>query len=172
MCEFCHKHGEGKKWYLRAENYSEDLLNDVRRRKYIERFFSGPEHLRADLEKLEKLDQAPAFIRGVLIRAFSSRQKRVHYGQVVPIEDLERILGFVNTVTRLPCICRKVTLGKEKRYCYGLSISPGGGEYSRLVKGLENSQMCDRPRRRAAIDRYVSRRMTAPFGRFLRSHDS
>lgn len=30
MCEFRHVHGEGKKWYLGTENYSEDLLNDVR----------------------------------------------------------------------------------------------------------------------------------------------
>ena len=26
MCEFCHKHGEGKKWYLQAQNYAEDRL--------------------------------------------------------------------------------------------------------------------------------------------------
>jgi len=137
MCEFCHKHGEGKKWYLRAENYSEDLLSDVRRRKYIERFLSRPERLRGDLESLEMLDRAPALVRGALVRVLSNRQKRVHYGQVVPIEDLERILGFVNTVVRLPCICRKVTLGREKRYCYGLSISPGGGGFSRILRGLE-----------------------------------
>jgi len=60
---------------------------------------------------------------------------------VVPIEDMERIFGFVNTIVRLPCICRKVTLGKEKRYCYGLSISPGGGEFSRLLQGLEHSYL-------------------------------
>ena len=137
MCEFCHKHGEGKKWYLRAENYSEDLLSDARRRTYIERFLSGPERLRADLENLEKLDRAPALVRGALVWALTNRQKRVHYGQVVPIEDLERILGFVNTVVRLPCICRKITLGKEKRYCYGLSISPGRGGFSRILRGLE-----------------------------------
>ena len=35
MCEFCHKHGEGKKWYLQAKNYSEDLLSDLRRREFI-----------------------------------------------------------------------------------------------------------------------------------------
>ena len=40
MCEFCHKHGEGKKWYLRAENYSTDLLSDLKRRKFIADFFS------------------------------------------------------------------------------------------------------------------------------------
>jgi len=141
MCEFCHKHGEGGKWYLRAENYSEDLLTDVRRRKFIERFMSEPERLQADLENLEKLDRAPALIRGVLVWALSNRQKRVHFGQVVPIEDLERILGFVNSVVRLPCICRKITLGKEKRYCYGLSISPGGGEFSRIIRGLEHNYL-------------------------------
>jgi len=141
MCEFCHKHGEGKKWYLRAENYSEDLLSDVRRRKFIEDFFSGPEYLREALEELERLDQAPAIVRRALTWALSNRQKRVHYGQVVPIEDMERISGFVNSIVRLPCICRKVTLGKEKRYCYGLSISPGGGEFSRLLQGLEHSYL-------------------------------
>jgi Pyruvate/2-oxoacid:ferredoxin oxidoreductase delta subunit len=141
MCEFCHKHGEGKKWYLRAENYSEDLLSDVRRRKFIEDFVSGPEHLREALEELERLDQAPAIVRRALTWALSNRQKKVHYGQVVPIEDMERIFGFVNTIVRLPCICRKVTLGKEKRYCYGLSISPGGGEFSRLLTGLEHSYL-------------------------------
>jgi len=39
MCEFCMKHGEGKKWYLEAKNYSEDLLSDVRRVKFIREFF-------------------------------------------------------------------------------------------------------------------------------------
>ncbi len=37
MCEFCVKHGEGEKWYLRAQNYSEDSLSDLRRRKYIQK---------------------------------------------------------------------------------------------------------------------------------------
>lgn len=141
MCEFCHKHGEGKKWYLRAELYSEDLLSDVRRRNFIERFFSEPERLRSSLEKLETLDRVPALFRNVLTWAYSNRQKRVHYGQVVPIEDLERILGFVTTIVRLPCICRKITLGKEKRYCYGLSLSLGGGKFSRLMKDLEHSYL-------------------------------
>ncbi|HZD54691.1 MAG TPA: 4Fe-4S dicluster domain-containing protein [Candidatus Aquicultoraceae bacterium] len=139
MCEFCHRHGEGEKWYLRAENYSEDLLSDVRRRKFIEGFFSDPGRLRESLANLEKLDRVPPFIRGALIRALSTRQKREHFGQVVPFEDLERILAFVNTIVRLPCICRRITVGREKRYCYGLSISPGGGEFSRIVEGLERS---------------------------------
>lgn len=139
MCEFCHQHGEGKKWYLRAENYSEDLLSDVRRRKFIKEFLSGPEWLARELQQAEKLDRAPALVRRAVIWAVSNRQKKVHYGQVVPIEDLERILGFVNSVVRLPCICRKVTVGEEKRYCYGVSMSPGRGEMSRIVGSLDKS---------------------------------
>ena len=92
MCEFCHQHGEGKKWYLRAENYSEDLLSDVRRRKFIREFLSGPEWLARELEQAEKLDRAPALVRRAVIWAVSNRQKKIHYGQVVPVEDLERIL--------------------------------------------------------------------------------
>ncbi len=139
MCEFCHKHGEGKKWYLRAENYSEELLSDVRRRRFIKEFFAGPQRLRSDLEKVEKLDCLPGFVRRAVIRTVSNRQKRVHYGQVVPIEDLERVLGFVNTVVRLPCICRKVTLGQEKRYCYGVSLSPGQEKRFRILEGPDKS---------------------------------
>jgi hypothetical protein len=78
MCEFCHKHSEGKKWYLRAENYPEDLLSVLRRRKFIEGFVSGPESLREDLERVEKLDRVPALVRRAVIRAVSNRQKQVH----------------------------------------------------------------------------------------------
>ena len=53
MCEFCHKHGEGKTWYLRAENYAEDLLSDVRRRRFLAEFVSERELLKADLKNLE-----------------------------------------------------------------------------------------------------------------------
>ena len=28
MCEFCTKHGEGKKWYLQIKNYADELLHE------------------------------------------------------------------------------------------------------------------------------------------------
>jgi hypothetical protein len=34
MCEFCHTHGESKKWYLQAKNYCDDLLSDALRRRH------------------------------------------------------------------------------------------------------------------------------------------
>ena len=70
MCEFCHQHGEGKKWYLQAKNYSDDLLSDARRRKYIEDFLAHPEDLRSKAQGLDRLAKAPRFVRS----AYASRR--------------------------------------------------------------------------------------------------
>jgi len=139
MCEFCLKHGEGKKWYLQVSNYSEDLLSDIRRRRFIETFFTDTEAHKRDIQRLEQLEKAPKFIKGMVRRIITRRMKKVHYGQVVPIEDIERIFGFVNSIVRVACICRHITLGRERRYCYGVSLAPDGGKLGEIVRGLDNS---------------------------------
>ncbi len=142
MCEFCHKHGEGKKWYLRAENYSESLLNDPQRRRFIKDFVSDLEYFRRALRKIEKLRRLPPYIQAVVTPIMVNRQKMFHYGQVVPIEEIERIFGFVNSVTRLPCICRQATLGKEQRYCYALSmVPPEQSQLIGIVRGVDASYL-------------------------------
>jgi NAD-dependent dihydropyrimidine dehydrogenase PreA subunit len=139
MCEFCLKHGEGKKWYLQAKNYSDDLLSDVRRRRFIEYLLGDTEGLKRDAGRLGRLEKAPRLVQALVRRMVSRKMKRVHYGQVVPIEDVERIFGMMNSIVRMSCVCRHVTLGKEKRYCYGVSLSPDGGKLGEIVRGLDNS---------------------------------
>lgn len=135
MCSFCTKHGDGKTWYLRAENYAEDLLSDLRRREFIVDFFEHPERLAEGAEKLQQIDRAPSFVR----RAITARMMKTHFGQVVPLEDVREIFGFVNSIVRLPCICRHVTLGREVGYCYAVSMGPGGGTQLGLLEGLDAS---------------------------------
>ncbi|MFC1847244.1 4Fe-4S binding protein [Chloroflexota bacterium] len=137
MCDFCHKHGEGKKWYLQAKNYSEDLLSDLKRRHFIADFFSEPESVVAGVNKLEGLNKAPGFVKAVLKPYISGRQKRVHFGQVIPIEEVERIFGFVNSVVRVACICRQGNLGSEQRYCYGVSMAPKEGEFEKIIREID-----------------------------------
>jgi len=132
MCEFCHRHGEGKKWYLQAQNYSEDLLSDLTRRRLIETFIGDPEYFRKALGMLEALSRLPPYVRAVINPIAVKRQKRLHYGQVVPIEELERIFDFVNSIVRLPCLCRQATVGSEQRHCYALSMVPD--ERSQLIE--------------------------------------
>jgi hypothetical protein len=108
MCEFCLKHGEGKKWYLQAKNYSDDLLSDVRRRRFIEEFASAPEALARDAQRMDRLKKAPRFIRSIITHIITRRMKKIHFGQVVPIEEIEQIFGFANSIVRVACICRSV----------------------------------------------------------------
>jgi len=139
MCEFCHTHGEGKKWYLHAKNYSEDLLHDVRRRKLVQDFFSRPESLTGGVDGMARLARAPALVRGMIRRLVTRRMKKTHFGQVVPVEEIEQIFGFVNSIVRVACVCRKATLGQEKRFCYGVSLGPDGGELGRIFQGIDSS---------------------------------
>jgi ferredoxin len=139
MCEFCLKHGEGKKWYLQAKNYSDDLLSDVRRRRFIEEFASAPEALARDAQRMDRLTKAPRFIRSMITRIITQRMKKVHFGQVVPIEEIEQIFGFANSFVRVACICRHISIGKEKRYCYGISLKPDGGMLAKIMRGLDKS---------------------------------
>ncbi len=141
MCQFCHTHGEGEKWYLNAKNYSEDLLSDLRRRKFIKDFFRDPESLGDDLRQMEKLDRAPPFVRRAISWQITRKMKKNHFGQVVPIEDIERIFDFMGSIVRVACICRNTTLGSEHRYCYGISLSPDGGPMRDIIREVSPTFM-------------------------------
>jgi NAD-dependent dihydropyrimidine dehydrogenase PreA subunit len=139
MCEFCLKHGEGEKWYLQAKNYSDDLFSDIRRRKYIEEFVSHPEALAKDAHNIDRLSRLPGFIKGLVGRIVTWKMKKTHFGQVLPIEDIKQIFDFTNSIVRVACLCRNITLGKEKRYCYGISLSPDGGWLTEMSRALDMS---------------------------------
>lgn len=134
MCEFCHKHGEGKKWYLQAKNYSEELLSDLERRKFILEFMAEPEKRAQSVSKLKKVDALPAFVQATVKPQITRRQQETHFGQVVPIEECEKIFEFVTSVVRLACLCRQSKHGSEKRYCYGISVAPNGGKLAEIIK--------------------------------------
>ncbi len=139
MCEFCIKHGEGKKWYLQAKNYSEDMLSDIHRRAYLKCFLSNYSGLAKGKRIMDAMDMVPRFIKRMFGRVITRKAKKNHFGQVVPLEEVEKILGFVNSVVRVACLCRHVTFGKEKRYCYGLSMGPDGGRLAKIFNGLGSS---------------------------------
>lgn len=122
MCEFCTQHGEGKKWYLNVENYSRDLLEQDQRREYIADFINGFERrIPKAVVQMEAVSRTP--LRGAMRLLLNKTQQPSHYGQVIPLEEVEQIFNLVAGVVRLPCVCRKVTTGdKNARYCYGLNL--------------------------------------------------
>jgi len=125
MCEFCHRHGDGKKWYLQAKNYSLDMLRDAERRKFMGEFVESSVKEGAHIpEQLEKLRRAPRLLRWFFTWRTERWMKRIHYGQIVPVEDIEAIFEIANSIVRIPCVCRKAILGKSPAFCMAISTIP------------------------------------------------
>jgi len=125
MCEFCTQHGDGKKWYLQAENYAVDLSHDLERREYVIDFVSGfSRRMRRDVPLLKAFKAAPAPIQSAF-RAYSQpRQMRDHFGQPVPIEECEHIFDIATSIVQLPCVCRHFAGTPERGYCIGVTVTP------------------------------------------------
>ncbi len=125
MCEFCTKHGDGKVWYRNAANYAQDLLSDLKRRKYIEGFLRTTidEGFRT-LGRLETIFRRKGRLPDPVVKAMVERAKTEHFGQVLPIEEIRDLVLQSRTVVRMPCACRWATKGKEERCCYGISYGP------------------------------------------------
>ncbi len=145
MCEFCIQHGEGKKWYLAMKNYSDELVHEelspeqkeatgaATRAEWLDRFaecfampaMTGvPKPIAQVAMALSPGEFGPGRLPDDEILA---RRKMCHFGQVLPIEDIEKIIDLVDSITRIPCGCRFLSTGKtDKRYCFGLSKGPSG----------------------------------------------
>jgi ferredoxin len=115
------------------ENYSRELLDQNERRKYAAEFLNGfDKRTPANIKQLDMIRRTPLMklAKPILTR----NQKQDHYGQVVPIEDVEKIFELVQGAIRLPCVCRRVTTGNmNARYCYGLTLD------KQLMDSLDDS---------------------------------
>ena len=121
MCEFCIQHGAGRKWYLEASSYSADLLrNPGKIRTLAEQLadFSAPDS--RDVNRIIALLRLPVLGR-LASWAVTRRMKRVHFGQVLPLEEVRRVFSLVDAIHCFPCICRRhFKVPQDERYCFAL----------------------------------------------------
>ncbi|MBM3745755.1 MAG: 4Fe-4S ferredoxin [Acidobacteria bacterium] len=147
MCQFCHEHGEGKKWYLQMKNYADELLHQElsAKQKEVTRANTRAEWVGRFWECFEKpavtgvpktlMEIGMALAPTAELRGPGASEAEVlegrqitHFGQVIPIEDVEKIIDQADSITRIPCGCRFLTTGKTNaRYCFGLGASISGG---------------------------------------------
>ena len=151
MCEFCTEHGEGRKWYLEMKNYAGVLLH---------------EQLTAEQQKVvgtgTRLEWGRLFYQYFVMPALTgiapalpgssppqspptveqivAANKVEHFGQVLPIEDVEKVIDLVDSITRMPCGCRfRYTGLTDQRYCFGVGMDKLGvlGTYPEPGAALE-----------------------------------
>ncbi len=122
MCEFCTQHGEGKKWYLQAKNYSAELLN-LERIRYVFDFVNTFEEWAVGWSReLDRVTATDPSSKPEFVARRTAEFKREHYGQVVPLEEVEQILDMTISVVRFPCVCRSTLWGRyDARYCFGIT---------------------------------------------------
>jgi hypothetical protein len=122
MCEFCLQHGEGKQWYLQMKNYSRELLHAGLtteqkeavgfngRHEWMDDFIKGfvvPASGTKFPEVSPSGDDASARPANPRSKEQILAQRKIeHFGQVIPIEDVEKVLGMVDSITRMPYGCR------------------------------------------------------------------
>ena len=158
MCEFCTQHGEGKQWYLQMKNYSNELLHTPltleqkeaigfnSRYEWLDdfaRWFTliahdgkSPEEIQSNHEPSTEAIPAARLSKEQILR----RRQIEHFGQVIPIEDVEKIFEGVSSITRVPCGCRYFNTGlTDQRYCFGLGVDMGHilGKYPDRSSSLE-----------------------------------
>ncbi|UCF65268.1 MAG: 4Fe-4S binding protein [bacterium] len=125
MCEFCTEHGEGRAWYLNAQNYATELLNEMHRQKFIAQFYEDVIGKgQKQLSMLERVFQGKIFIPRNLREKRMERSKKSHFGQIIPIGEIPKILRMARSIVRVSCGCRWAAEKKESRTCYGLSAGP------------------------------------------------
>jgi len=155
MCEFCTEHGEGQKWYLQMKNYANELLYEelssaqkdivgaATRFEWNNRFWESfvmPALGGVSRTQGASQEAPPSPEVQPSEDEIVARQKVEHFGQVLPIEDVERVLDMVDSITRMPCGCRFLTTGKaDKRYCFGFGIDRPGilGQFPDAASSLE-----------------------------------
>lgn len=127
MCQFCTQHGDGKVWYLEASNYSADLESEVERerRDYLTHFISDFDHSRAmGIAAGDTLARLPRPLHKLGTSLISRRMRASHFGQPVPIEDIEKILDITTSVVRLPCLCRTHAGKAPEGVCLAVTTRP------------------------------------------------
>lgn len=145
MCEFCTKHGEGKKWYLQIKNYADELLYEEltstqkeivemnTRVEYLDDLFEN--FVMPAISKVSKdqdeLQSAPVTKEPSQVlpseETTVNNRKVEHFGQILPIEDIEAVIDIASSITRMACGCRFINTGKkDERYHFGLMVDRRG----------------------------------------------
>ena len=140
MCDWCTKHGAGKKWYMNARNYSNELADELRAKEYLSEQWTNFEQVyirkimgisSVDLGYKLRLPIIGRVLRWQAERMIHSESKNRnptradgHFGQVIPLEEAKIILGNLaaEPIIENYCMCRWMQRGIKERCCINFGV--------------------------------------------------
>ncbi|TXT55528.1 MAG: hypothetical protein BAJALOKI2v1_660013 [Promethearchaeota archaeon] len=144
MCDWCMKHGDGKKWYMNSKNYFADAISDKQdMTNYLEEQWMNFEQvfirkiMGFSSKNLGYKLKMP--IIGKLLRwkaenmIHSEKEGRNparadgHFGQIIPLEDGQAILSELaqEPIICNYCMCRWMQRGEKERVCINFGALSG-----------------------------------------------
>jgi ferredoxin len=139
MCEWCTKHGAGKKWYMNARYYAAEVARELDTEEFlmeqVKNFQKTFLHYDAKLTHMLRMPLFGRLIGRYLERQSDSKRMLDIYkeagvhGQTIPLEDgitiLQELAG--DPILYDYCYCRWSHRGIKKRCCFEFGI------YSEIV---------------------------------------
>lgn len=156
MCRHCVKWGEGTKWYLNPKNYSDEMIHGELTKPKVEDTLAGPLlGIKGTMQEVMMTAQRFSYEIGfgeyidpmfqdlnddlaqTLREGMPDLIDKLHGGQIVPLEDAEKIIDLTQgMIYHCPCPCRKYYGGKEQLGCFF---------FSPVAEGMEKNLPWDKP---------------------------
>ena len=156
MCEYCLKHGKGKKWYHNMEDFSNKLLEDRERDEFVRghakmHATKSISYIVPSTLPLLKYSLGLGiysagsyipFLKEPAIQKINKLSEKYHFGQIVTSDEANGILEAAHNITLIDCGCRKTQGKKDLRYCIAF------GAFSDYCERVPKSEVegldCDR----------------------------
>ncbi len=118
MCEWCMQHGDGKKWYLNIKNYSKDFLKDKAAveawnlyLQNMETFVGMSPQANVGLSDIKNDEDYSKAVEGMKLMYGAMIP---HRGQVIPIEDVMKVIDLTGPIAKVSCACRRTLKGSSE----------------------------------------------------------
>jgi NAD-dependent dihydropyrimidine dehydrogenase PreA subunit len=143
MCDWCTKHGNGKKWYMNSRNYSNELAEEYNLEAYLTEQWMNFEQVfirkimgfsSKDLGYKLKMPIIGKILRNKAESMIHSEKKNRnpvradgHFGQVIPLEDAQIIMSELaaEPIICNYCMCRWMQRKEKEAVCINFGVLSG-----------------------------------------------
>ncbi len=129
MCRFCVQHGKGNKWFHHVDNFDKKHLDDKQRLELARAIYldtSGEKTPRSlFMSKYEMLLKGMPLLLKTPVLKYAVRPianwtvEKYHIGQVITLEEAQRIVDISGQVALFDCWCRHIN-GNSEACCIGV----------------------------------------------------